>query len=107
VDAALDDPANAALRPEVKAALELLRKMTLEPEQLGADDIVTARNAGLSDEAILDAAEVCAMFNIIDRVADAVSFEVLSPEGFANGAQKLRKFGYAFPPPFRAVMRRA
>jgi hypothetical protein len=81
--------------------------MTLEPEQFDAGDVVTARNAGLSDEAILDAAEVCAMFNVIDRIADAVAFEVLSPEGFANGAQKLRKFGYAFPAPFRAMMRRA
>lgn len=103
----LADPANADVRVEVKVALELLRKMTLEPDQFGAGDIAAARSAGLSDEAILDAAEVCAMFNTIDRIADAVSFEVLTPEGFADGAQKLRKFGYAFPAPFRAVMRRA
>jgi hypothetical protein len=81
--------------------------MTLEPDDFGASDIAAARAAGLDDQAIRDAAEVCAMFNIIDRIADAVSFEVLSPEGFAAGAEKLRRFGYAFPAPFRALMRRA
>lgn len=47
------------------------------------------------------------MFNVIDRIADAVSFEVLTPEGVVNGAQKLRRFGYGFSASFRALMRRA
>ena len=94
------------MRGEVKTALELIRKLTLEPEQFGPDDVEAARRAGLTDQAIVDAGQVCAMFNVIDRIADAMAFEVLSSEGFAKGAQQLRRFGYALPPPFRFTMRR-
>ena len=90
----------------MKTALELIRRLTLEAEDFGKADVDAARGAGLSDQAIIDAAEVCAMFNIIDRIADAMSFEVLSAEGFARGARTLRRFGYALPPPFRFALRR-
>jgi len=39
--------------------------------------------AVLSDDALLDAIAVAALFNIIDRVADALGFDVPPPEAFA------------------------
>jgi hypothetical protein len=48
--------------------------------------------AGVSAGAILDAIYICATFNLIDRVADALGFEV--PESFARGAASQLKRGY-------------
>jgi hypothetical protein len=41
---------------------------------------------------MLDAIYICAAFNLIDRVADALGFEV--PESFARGAASQLKRGY-------------
>ena len=48
--------------------------------------------AGVSAGAIFDAIYICATFNLIDRVADALGFEV--PESFARGAASQLKRGY-------------
>lgn len=36
-------------------------------------------------------------FNQIVRIADALDWEISSPEGFAAGAKSLLKFGYVLP----------
>ena len=72
----------------------MLRKLTLEPETVGPSDVDLVRASGVSDESIRDAIYVCALFNIIDRVADALSFRVSSPEAFAKSAKTLLKRGY-------------
>jgi len=38
---------------------------------------------------------ICALFSLIDRVADALGFEVPSPDCFARGAELLLRHGYA------------
>jgi hypothetical protein len=50
------------------------------------------RVTGVSGEALLDAIYICAAFNLIDRVADALGFEI--PESFARGAASQLKRGY-------------
>jgi alkylhydroperoxidase family enzyme len=57
-------------------------------------DIAPLRAAGLSDAAIEDAITICALFNLIDRAADALGFELPTPEAFAHGAAGLLKRGY-------------
>lgn len=59
-----------------EAALKLVETMTLRPEAIGPHDILEMRQSGTSDEAIIDAATICALFNIIDRLADAFNFRV-------------------------------
>jgi hypothetical protein len=46
-------------------------------------------------EAIEDAIHVCAVFNIYDRVADALGFEVPEPAAFDRSAISLLRRGYA------------
>lgn len=75
--------------------LAFLEKLTLEPEQVTADDVAPLRSAGLSDEAIEDAIHVAALFNIYDRMADTLDFDIPEPAGFAQGATFLLKRGYA------------
>ncbi len=52
------------------------------------------REAGVSDKAIEDAIYVCTYFNIIDRIADSLDFEVLSSETFAQRAGNFLREGY-------------
>ena len=51
--------------------LGLLERVTLSPDEVGAEDIAAVRAAGVSDAAIEDALAVCACFDVIDRVAEA------------------------------------
>jgi hypothetical protein len=53
------------------------------------------RAAGVSDQALLDAIAVAALFNTIDRIADALRFDVPPPEAFAARADRMLATGYA------------
>lgn len=55
---------------------------------------MAARDAGLSDREILDATYICAGFNIITRIADALGFKIPSQERFSRAAKLLVIFGY-------------
>jgi uncharacterized peroxidase-related enzyme len=99
VAAALDDWQKAPVGPKLKAVLRLLERLTLEPERVTAEDIDLARAGGASDVAIAEAIQVCALFNIINRLADAFDFDTsLSsrPDLVAKAGQMLLKFGYRF-----------
>jgi alkylhydroperoxidase family enzyme len=58
--------------------LDYLEKVTLRPESIGAADAAAAREAGVSDEAMVDALLVCTYFNLIDRLADSFGFRPIS-----------------------------
>jgi alkylhydroperoxidase family enzyme len=78
---------------KLRATLGLLERLTLTPEEVGPAEVETVRAAGVSTAAILDAIYICAAFNLIDRVADALGFDV--PPSFSRGgaASQLRR-GY-------------
>jgi alkylhydroperoxidase family enzyme len=76
----------------VQATLGLLEKLTLAPEEFGPQDVEAVRMVGVSEGAILGAIYICAVFNLIDRVADALGFE--SPPSFTKGAAGQLKRGY-------------
>ena len=78
----------------LRATLAFLEKMTLAPATLAAADAEAAMAAGVTAAALRDAAWAGALFNVIDRVADALGFAIPSPEGFAEGARALLKRGY-------------
>lgn len=78
----------------MRAILGFLEKLTLTPTEVSPTDIEPLRAEGLSDDAIEDAVQVCTLFNIFDRVADTLGFDVPSPEAFASGARMLLKRGY-------------
>ena len=78
----------------LRATLGLLEKVTLSPREITSQDIAKLREAGLTDRAILDATYVCAGFNIIARIADALGFKIPSEELFARAAKLLVIFGY-------------
>lgn len=105
MQAVIDDPATAPVGETVRAALQLIRRLTLDPASFAAEDVEAARRTGLDDEAILDVVQICAAFNIIDRVADAMAFAVPSEEHLRAGARVMRRFGYGLPAVVGAVTR--
>lgn len=78
--------------------LAFLEKLTLKPREVEPADVAPLRAAGLSDEAIADAIHVCANFNLINRVSDALGFERTGPESLSRYAGFLLQRGYL--PPF-------
>lgn len=78
----------------LRAALGFLEKLTLDPASVTAADVAPLRAAGLSDEAIEDAIHVTVLFNIYDRMADTLEFDIPPREGFAQGARRLLARGY-------------
>ena len=61
--------------------MRFLETMTLEPEKL---DATRAIDAGVSREALRDAAYVAAAFNVITRFADAIGAKPHSESGLTR-----------------------
>lgn len=90
----LADWRTAPLDPKLRATLGFLEKLTLAPADVRPADVAPLRAAGVSDDAIEDAIQVCALFNILDRLADSLSFYLPGPDGYAASARSLMKRGY-------------
>jgi hypothetical protein len=75
----------------------LIEKLTLQPEDLSAEDIQRAREMGLSDIAIEHVLYIATLWNIFGRLADAFGFHVYTEEQFRRGAPIVLKFGYRYP----------
>ena len=90
----LADWRTAPVDPKVRAALGFLEKLTLAPAELRPADVAPLRAAGVSDPAIEDAIQVCVLFNIYDRLADALTFHLPGPDGYAASGRSLMKRGY-------------
>jgi len=93
-EAVVADWRSAPLRPELRATLVFLEKLTLRPEELGPGDVAAARSAGVSDQALRDASTVCALFNMIVRLADSLGWEVPTWERLTARAPAMLEGGY-------------
>ncbi len=78
----------------VHAALDMLEHMTLRPEELRREHVQRLLETGVSETGVIDALYVGFLFNLIDRVADSLGFEVVSAERFDKGADRLLSHGY-------------
>ena len=70
--------------------------MTLDHAGLGPDDVRSVVAAGVSRQAIQDAMEVAFLFNIYDRLADAMGWDVPERSGgyYQLAAKRLLERGY-------------
>ena len=91
--AVLADWRTAPIDDKLKAMLGYLEKLTLCPEDIQPADVAALAAVGIEKQAMLEAIYVCALFNVIDRIADALNFEI--PPSFMGGAKALLKRGYA------------
>ena len=84
----------APVDERLRATLGFLAKMTLRPDELGRPDADAVRAAGVSEEALIDAIHVCALFNIIVRLADSLGWDVPPDEAFRSRAEGMLEGGY-------------
>jgi hypothetical protein len=70
--------------------------MTLDHNRLGPEDIRTVMRTGASKQAIQDAMEVAFLFNIYDRLADSMGWDVPALAGgyYNVAARRIIKHGY-------------
>lgn len=71
--------------------------MTLDHANLTAEDVREVMRAGVSKHAIQDALEVAFLFNVYDRLADAMGWDVPARSGgyYQVAAKRLLKRGYS------------
>jgi uncharacterized peroxidase-related enzyme len=93
VAAVLADLESAPVAEPLRATLRMLGTLTREGT-IGAEDVRQVLAAGVSPQQVADALAVCAAFNTTNRLADALGFELLGPEGYEAGAKYLLKRGY-------------
>ena len=75
--------------------LAFLEKLTLRPDDLRPADADAVRAAGVSDQALRDAATVCSLFSMIVRLADSLGWEVPARERLTKRAPAMLAGGYA------------
>ena len=92
----VEDYRSAPIDEKLRATLALLEKMTLQPEQLGPEDVRKVLALGVSKQAIREAMHVAYLFNIYDRLADSLGWDVPDKaSGFYHSSAKmLLKRGY-------------
>lgn len=90
----LDDYTTAPIDEPLRATLGFLKKMTLEPDQLRAADARAVLAHGISKQKLADAIHVGAVFNMYDRLADTLGWDVPVQAAFDAGAKFLLKRGY-------------
>lgn len=92
--AVVEDWRTAPVSERLRAALGFLETLTARPAEVTAASIRGLREAGLNDRAIREAVYVCFLFNVLDRLADALDFQLPS-EASARKIGKLAfRFGY-------------
>lgn len=92
----LEDYTTAPIDEKLRATLGLLRKMTLEHEALTADDVRPVLALGVSRKALQEAMHVAYLFNIYDRLADTMGWDVPAQESgfYQASARRLLARGY-------------
>jgi alkylhydroperoxidase family enzyme len=91
----VDDWRSAPVGPQLHAALVFLEKLTLRPDELTPEDAEAAYAAGVSRDALRDAAHVCGLFSMIVRLADSLGWDVPSRERLLQRAPLMLEGGYA------------
>jgi uncharacterized peroxidase-related enzyme len=82
---------------QVTATASLLEALTRDPDSVTHSDLAAVRRAGVDDAALIDALYVAYVFNVVNRVADALDFGYRSDRDRLRGARILRRNGYRLP----------
>ena len=68
-------PIGAAITEADRSMLDFAAKLTREPGAMEEADVVSLREAGFSDTAILDIVQVTGLFNYYNRLADGLGID--------------------------------
>jgi alkylhydroperoxidase family enzyme len=87
--AMLDDVDAAPLEPAMRPLLAYVRQLTLAPAKMTQTLTNAALEAGWSEDALFEAASVCALYNYMNRIVEAVGI-VPGEEYAAPDAEALK-----------------
>ncbi|HZA71528.1 MAG TPA: carboxymuconolactone decarboxylase family protein [Propionibacteriaceae bacterium] len=88
---------HADFRPQAKAMIRLIEKVSQYPDLVTTQDVDAVRAAGVSEAAIEDGLAICFAFNLINRLADAFEYDWDNERHRTQGARALVRFGYRAP----------
>jgi uncharacterized peroxidase-related enzyme len=86
------EPEHVELR--MRPVLAFVRKLTLAPGEITSADIAPVFGAGWDDRAVHDAAAICGLFNLMNRLVNGLGVE--APQTYIKmAARRLADGGYA------------
>jgi alkylhydroperoxidase family enzyme len=86
---------SAPVDERLRATLGFVEKLTLRPDELAPEDAAAVLAVGVSEDALVDAIHVAALFNMIVRLADSLGWDVPEFEAFHARADAMLAGGYA------------
>lgn len=92
--AIVEDWRTAPVSPQLAATLVFVEKLTLRPDDLVPADADAVYAAGVSRQALRDAAAVCGMFSMIVRLADSLGWDVPAWDRLQQRAPAMLEGGY-------------
>lgn len=92
-DAVVESIEGAPIDGRMKPLLRYVRKLTLTPSLMSADDAAAVRAAGWSEDALFDAICICGFSNLMNRVVDAVGL-IGTEEEHRESGRRLSGLGY-------------
>lgn len=90
----LDDWRTAPVPEGLRATLKLLEALTLRPTEVTAATLQEVKAAGVSDQGIREAVYVSFLFNVLDRLADALDFTLPTDEQALKIGKMTFRHGY-------------
>jgi uncharacterized peroxidase-related enzyme len=73
--ALLTEPESAPVDARLRPVLSFVRKLTLSPSRMTPADAEAVYVAGWDDHALHDAAAICGLFNLMNRLVDGLGIE--------------------------------
>jgi alkylhydroperoxidase family enzyme len=95
VKAVLEDWRTAAIPERLRATLTYLETLTLRPTEINVSTMRELKAAGVNDRAIREATYVCFLFNVLDRLADALDFTMPTEEEARTIGKLTFRLGYS------------
>lgn len=92
IEAIMDNLVTAPIDARLKPILAYVGKLTLSPARMTEDDAKAVYNAGWSEAALFDAIQVCAVFNLVNRLVEGTGISRLSSDPTDIDDKTLAKF---------------
>jgi len=94
VKAILTNWQSAPIDDRLRAALAFLEQVTLRPASVTAPDAAALLEAGIPADGVRELLYVCFLFNVLDRLADGLDFDMPDDTTKARMSFLAHKLGY-------------
>lgn len=95
--AVIEDYSTAPITEAERVLFRFVEKLNASPSEINQRDVDKLTAHGWTDEAILDAINVCGLFNYYNRLVDGCGAHPLSDRGHAASGRRIARDGYRMP----------